>query len=269
MQIKWCDNCKKNKSHDDFHKDNSKKDGLYYICKDCRPLKEHEFLTHKEYKNLFDKQGERCAICLTDDPSEADYRNNRFTIDHCHETHKVRGILCSKCNAFIGHFNDNIKIIENAIAYLQGSLNHLSSFIYIEPIIKFSWNTKECTCCFKDRDINLFYQIPSRKSKNNPLGLSTNCKDCETIKQLTYKSNSKANYYTYDEFCKLQKGRCGICTTLIPNKDPNKKRFCIDHDHNDGRVRGLLCGDCNYALGNARDNINNLKRAIQYLLNSE
>jgi hypothetical protein len=265
MSVKWCDGCKRNRDTKEFHVDNNKSDGLCYICKDCRWLKNSEFLTHKDYQKLFIAQGECCAICLETDPSKSDYRNNRFTVDHCHKTHRVRGVICSKCNSFLGHFNDNIKTIENAIAYLQGNLDHLSEFIYIEPIYILTWKNKLCTCCMKPRNYEDFYQIKGRESKTNPLGLSTNCKNCETIKQLTYVSNSQAHFYTYDNFLKIQKNRCGICTTLIPNKDPNKKRFCIDHDHSNGRVRGSLCGDCNFALGNAYDNIIILKRSIKYL----
>lgn len=67
--------------------------------------------------------------------------------------------------------------------------------------------------------------------------------------------------------------KCAIC-----NKDLNKSRgvtedksndLCIDHDHITGKVRGLLCRDCNFALGLFKDNINNLTNAIKYLEDEE
>jgi len=43
------------------------------------------------------------------------------------------------------------------------------------------------------------------------------------------------------------------------------KRFAIDHDHQTGKVRGLLCGFCNALIGYAKDDISILKSAIKYL----
>ncbi len=56
-----------------------------------------------------------------------------------------------------------------------------------------------------------------------------------------------------------QDGRCGIC-----GEQPGHT-LCVDHDHVTGRVRGLLCRECNHMLGNARDNIATLHAAVSYL----
>jgi hypothetical protein len=45
----------------------------------------------------------------------------------------------------------------------------------------------------------------------------------------------------------------------------NSKRLGIDHDHTTGQVRGLLCDNCNPALGSFKDNIETLQKAIDYL----
>jgi len=57
-----------------------------------------------------------------------------------------------------------------------------------------------------------------------------------------------------------QKNQCPICFSLLGNK-----KWCIDHNHKTGRLRGLLCYNCNTLLGMAQDNINTLRNAIEYL----
>ena len=67
--------------------------------------------------------------------------------------------------------------------------------------------------------------------------------------------------FNFNKIFIQQSGKCAIC------KIPFKKRcdIHIDHSHNTGKVRGLLCNDCNHGLGNYKDNINILKNAINYL----
>lgn len=59
-----------------------------------------------------------------------------------------------------------------------------------------------------------------------------------------------------------QKGVCALC-----GREPSgsKRRLCIDHDHETGRFRGLLCVPCNAALGTLGDNEAGLLRAIAYV----
>lgn len=61
----------------------------------------------------------------------------------------------------------------------------------------------------------------------------------------------------------VQLDRCAICQT--DDLDGNRSKLCIDHDHETGKVRGLLCFNCNTMLGNAKDKIETLQRAIEYL----
>lgn len=65
----------------------------------------------------------------------------------------------------------------------------------------------------------------------------------------------------YDAMLARQDGRCAIC-----HLRPRSKRLAVDHDHNTGRVRGLLCGSCNRRLlGAAHDDPAILRRALEYL----
>lgn len=62
-----------------------------------------------------------------------------------------------------------------------------------------------------------------------------------------------------------QEGLCAICSTLMEVAGRGRNRACIDHDHETGRVRGLLCGLCNVGLGCLRDSPQLLRNATQYL----
>lgn len=57
---------------------------------------------------------------------------------------------------------------------------------------------------------------------------------------------------------KRANGRCEICGN-------SRARLCVDHDHESGRVRGVLCHSCNSALGLFKDSLSFLKNAIGYL----
>lgn len=65
----------------------------------------------------------------------------------------------------------------------------------------------------------------------------------------------------YDELLERQGGACGACQ----GPPTVHGRFFVDHDHMTGRVRGLLCHQCNSALGYARDDLEVLKKLISYL----
>jgi hypothetical protein len=80
------------------------------------------------------------------------------------------------------------------------------------------------------------------------------------------KNQLKKNYgitpEQYDELFIQQKGRCAICGR---HQTEFKNRLSIDHDHVTGKVRALLCTNCNFILGNAKDDMTILLSAIKYL----
>jgi len=59
----------------------------------------------------------------------------------------------------------------------------------------------------------------------------------------------------------INKKQCAICKI----KEPGKRNFQIDHCHKTGKIRGLLCINCNTGLGQFKDKIAFLKKAIEYL----
>ena len=66
----------------------------------------------------------------------------------------------------------------------------------------------------------------------------------------------------YDLMLVSQKHSCAICSKHISEE---KRAFHVDHCHTTGKVRGLLCSNCNRALGYFKDSTHNLQQAITYL----
>jgi hypothetical protein len=64
----------------------------------------------------------------------------------------------------------------------------------------------------------------------------------------------------YQKILSRQEGRCAICGDLA-----NGMSLCVDHNHNTGEIRGLLCHACNVGIGKFDDDPNFLRRAIKYL----
>ena len=60
----------------------------------------------------------------------------------------------------------------------------------------------------------------------------------------------------------MQGGVCAICF----GPGVASRRLAVDHDHNTGKVRGLLCADCNRALGGFKEDPTTLGRATTYIL---
>ena len=71
-------------------------------------------ITPEDLKVLHIKQRSKCAIC-----GKSEKEVGTLVIDHCHNTGKVRGLLCRKHNAGIGLLGDNYKSVQNAANYLR------------------------------------------------------------------------------------------------------------------------------------------------------
>lgn len=79
-------------------------------------LKHRYGITTDDYRELLAKQNDVCAICLR---PEKEKRKRYLSIDHCHKTNKVRGLLCDTCNKGLGHFQDSPELLNRAVNYLK------------------------------------------------------------------------------------------------------------------------------------------------------
>lgn len=152
MHLKNCSKCKQDKILEEFHKDVTHSDGLTSNCKVCRlkynryrysknpkyfieqtkawvsrnrldrllywrnySLKRNYGISVEDYDKLLKFQKFRCLICNRHQKQ----LNRRLSVDHCHKTGVVRGILCNKCNEVIGWLEID-KRLSRVVTYLKG-----------------------------------------------------------------------------------------------------------------------------------------------------
>lgn len=147
MNTRICSGCQTEKEILEFHK---KKDGFHSRCKICRSgytalyrsknpeecknavtkwvlesparnseshkksnLKKNYGLTLEQWGDMLSNQKGCCAICSCSMTSP--------NVDHCHETGRVRGLLCATCNGGLGMFKDCVPLLEKAIIYIKNA----------------------------------------------------------------------------------------------------------------------------------------------------
>jgi hypothetical protein len=94
------------------------------------------------------------------------------------------------------------------------------------------------------------------------------CQECRRNRQ----QRNLEYYYSmsveqYEELLSYQDGRCAICRELP--RGTKRGKLNVDHCHETGAVRGLLCSTCNTGIGKLGDSIEGLERALAYLKESE
>lgn len=133
---KRCPICGELKERSEFWKWKSREDGLAAYCKICFGNKNKKWqkdnsdklptldekrdsnrkrkfgISGEQYDQMLVDQNNQCAICKKEIGREA-------AVDHCHNTNKVRGLLCRKCNLGLGGFRDNVDTIRKAIEYVK------------------------------------------------------------------------------------------------------------------------------------------------------
>ena len=120
--------------------------------------------------------------------------------------------------------------------------------------------TKECNSCRKILPINRFWK---RTYPSGKVTVQSRCKSCQGKQRVQYyKPNEKTRQQLkisdqfYEELMKNE--HCNICGKELERK-------CIDHCHETKKIRGVLCHNCNTALGLFKDNIKVMRKAINYL----
>lgn len=109
---------------------------------------------------------------------------------------------------------------------------------------------KFCGSPCRNRDWNSRHPGRNNKARNRPAVMRK------------YRYGIDADLF--DRLMSSQAGRCPICEREFDDARKSTKPH-VDHNHETGQIRGLLCGNCNRGVGLLGDNTDNLKRAINYL----
>jgi hypothetical protein len=96
-----------------WHKDNRERSRLRH---QLNHVERHYGIPREEFIRLFKAQRGRCAICRI--PNGV--RKRALGVDHCHSTNRVRGLLCGWCNAALGLFKEEPRVLRAALHYLRG-----------------------------------------------------------------------------------------------------------------------------------------------------
>ena len=132
---------------------------------------------------------------------------------------------------------------------------------------------KICNKCKIEKDFSDFH-----KRSNRPCGYKNICKDCvienrklkprtEYMRNYDLMKSYNITVIEYNVMFELQQSKCGICNKSIKDFEKSKKKhLCIDHCHTTGKVRGLLCNNCNRGIGLLGDNPEIINNALIYLL---
>ena len=87
-------------------------------------LKHYHDISLGDYAALFHAQNGVCAICKKPESTALRGKTKNLSVDHCHVSGKIRGLLCNRCNRAIGLLGDDVDLIANALSYLLNPIQN-------------------------------------------------------------------------------------------------------------------------------------------------
>ena len=117
IQGQPCSSCQTRRT-EAWRKNNPEKNAVANRRRYGKPRNNHFGVSCVEYKKMFNSQNGVCAICGLPERSRHKGIIKSLCVDHCHETGKTRGLLCTRCNSGIGFLQDDLDLLASASSYL-------------------------------------------------------------------------------------------------------------------------------------------------------
>lgn len=274
--MKTCGKCKTPLPLAEFGKHSKAKDGKQAWCRPCQNEHLRQKRAERSARETIEiPPSKRCPRCETVKDS-AEF----------HRTKSARDGLqpyCSQCSLIVRR---------------EWAARHAESIAakQAEKLLRgaASSSPKTCTKCGATKPAQAFYLHRGTRD-----GRSTHCIDCQTARTRDWNAANRAKIAaqnaaardargenwrrdqrhlwlrrygltpeTYDQMLMDQSDACAICLQperSIDARTGEPRRLAVDHCHTTGRVRGLLCGHCNRAIGQFADDHERLSRAAAYL----
>lgn len=106
------------------------------------------------------------------------------------------------------------------------------------------------------------YRTEAKKRHLKKGGPELKAKYAEDQRERDLRLKYGMTVHEYDQMVIYQNGVCAICRQM---ESTGNRRLAVDHCHSIGKVRGLLCGQCNLAIGKMGDSPSRLRAAADYL----
>lgn len=119
--------------------------------------------------------------------------------------------------------------------------------------------SRESSCSFCRKE---FYTLNKEKYKLNRKMRPKSIEDKILQQSYNLARNYRITIEQYNVMFAEQEGKCLGC---FKHQSNFKKALCVDHDHKTGKIRGLLCSNCNTGLGLIKDSSDILMNLIEYL----
>ena len=208
-------------------------------------LRRKHGLTEDDYERVLTSQLGVCARCRSSDPGNG---RQHFTIWRRGVVITSFTLLCARC-------------------VMSEKQTKRSPYIRTDagPI------AKVCSKCGKTLPLTEYYQTRNShltgacKACLADYGMDLRLRDANKLHQR--KGALRKYGLTLDQYNALlssQDGKCAICGSTNSGR-MSDKHFCVDHDHQTGQIRGLLCHCCNLAVGHFKDQAILCRMAAAYL----